>query len=365
MNDLVKADTQQQDPATIQLLTIKPENYVAEVFKPFKTELRAAIRAASKTPDYDITTTAGLTVAKQLRATFKAIRTSAENTRKERKAPILEIGKLLDTRYKELEAEIKPHEDKYDAEVKAEEERKQRIKDEEIARERARIEAIENRLANIRNIPSRHLQSSSDAIRKEIDEQSTLVLDPNDYDEFHEDAIAAVNAVLVELERMRKIAAEREAEQARIEAERKELARLKAENDAREKREREEREAREREEAQRKAEQEAAAAAQARRIAELEAQLAAANKAKEPEQKEVPAEAAQPLQLSDIAREIMPAGVREAFTGEVSMTTETPPCQDIAPWPSGEQIVTALMSAFDMQREDVIAMLHTTVFPAQ
>lgn len=337
MNDIVKAEP--QDAAITQLLTIKPEAYVVEVFKPFKKELAAAVRNASKTPEYDITTTAGLSVAKQLRKSFSTIRTTAENTRKERKAPIIQIGKLLDTKYAELETEIREHEDKYDAQVKSEEARKERIKQEELARERARIEAIENRLANIRAIPSRHLQSSSDVIRKEIDAQSTLVLDPADYDEFHEDAIAAVNAVLVELERMRKLAAEREEEARRIEVERAELARLKAEKEQAERKLAAEAAAKAEEERLRQAAIDAEREASARRIAELEAQLAASKQEPIPAAPEVRAPS-----LAKVVTMAAPAEIAKVIIPDAAR-------------PSDDEIIEVLALRFRVHESKVIEWL--------
>lgn len=327
MNDIVKSEN--LEPS--QIVTLKPEKYVAEVFSPFKKQLAKAIKE-SKGVTYDITTNTGMDAAKKMRASFRTIRLDAEKTRKERKAPIIEIGKLLDTRYKEFEAEVSPHEDMHDAAIKAEDERREAIKQEAIAKERARIEAIENRINNIRALPARYLQASSAEIIRTIEQQSTLVLDPADYDELHEVALAALNAALVELERMRRIAVEREAEAARVEAERAELARMKAEEKAR-------------------VDAAAAQAAeQARIIAELQAQLAAATKA------QAPAPAVD-----------LPA--------EVVILTEAPPCKDFAgevvdaafvevsaplppPLPTASSIVSCLMTAFDLPREAIVTLLQ-------
>lgn len=272
MNEIDKVEPQSVE--TTALITIKPEKYVTEVFAGYKKQLTKAKRDA-KDVTYDITTTVGMELAKKLRASFREIRTSAESTRKERKAPIIQIGKLLDEKYKELEADIRPFEDKYDADIKAEEKRKEEEKQRKIAEERARVEAIENRIANIRTLPNRHIQSDSATIAKVIDGQSMLVLDPADFEEHLEDAINAVNASLVELENLRKIAVAREEEAKRIEAERAELTRLRAEREAEEKRRADEEARRAAEEAKRQAEITAAAEAQAKRIAELEAMLAA------------------------------------------------------------------------------------------
>ena len=273
-----------QAAAALALNNIKPESYVKQVFDPFKKQLAVAVRAAAKTPEFNIQTTAGMEVVKQLRRSFTSIRTGAENMRKERKAPIIQIGKLLDAEAEKIKVAILPHEDKYDALIKAEEARKEQVKQAELARERSRIEAIENRLQRLRSIPALHLQSSAADIHKAIDKHSTVALDPVDYEEFHEAALAAINASIVELQRMHTIAAQREAEAARVQAERAELERLRQAAVAEDNRRRAEEAKRlaeqqrlAEEQRQREAEAKAAAEAQARRIAELEAMLAAAN----------------------------------------------------------------------------------------
>jgi hypothetical protein len=136
-----------------QLITIEPAKYVELVFEPFAKRLADAktLAAAAK---FDVTTTAGMAVAVKYRATFREIRVASEKARKERKAPILEIGKLLDSRQKEIEAEIEPFESRFDAAIKAEEKRKD---DEKIARalaESTRIAAISERISFLRDYVS-------------------------------------------------------------------------------------------------------------------------------------------------------------------------------------------------------------------
>jgi hypothetical protein len=107
-----------------QLLTIEPKQYVALVFEPFSKRLNDA-KALANDVILDVTTTAGMAVAVKHRATFRDIRVGSEKARKERKAPILEIGKLLDSRQKEIEAEIEPFETRFDDAIKEEEQRKE------------------------------------------------------------------------------------------------------------------------------------------------------------------------------------------------------------------------------------------------
>lgn len=239
MNELTNVQTLSDELMAQAAPVLNPEKYSAAVFDGHRKQLAKAKREASKVEAYDITTTAGMSVAKDLRASFRDIRTSAENTRKDRKAPIIQIGKLIDAKYKELEAEIEPLESKYDAEIKGEEKRKADEKARKESLERARVEAIEGRLAQIRGVPGRMASADSQAIRKEIDQWTLLRLDPDDYQEYLEDALRAVTATLDQLGDLLTAAEGREAEARRIAAEREELARLQAEAKLREQAERE------------------------------------------------------------------------------------------------------------------------------
>jgi len=367
MNDLVKAAASEVQEAS-QLITLVPEKYVAEVFAPFKKSLTKAIKEATGVT-YDIQTKEGMNTAKQLRTSFKSIRTAAESTRKERKAPIIEIGKLLDARYKVLESEIAPHEDKYDGDIKAEEKRIEEEKARKEAEERARVEAIENRIANIRNVPVQNMARSSADIVDAISSWSNMVLNPADYDEYLEDAINAVNATLVELEKVRASAAKREADEAKAEADRLELARLREES---EKREREAAELRAKEEerqrqitqaheAQMQAMRDEMAQKQAemdRQRAEMEQERAALEAMKNPP-------AAAFAQMNAMVEVAMPPVVDPDFEEVVksipSISRDEAGFLDLfeaaaaAPKrPSEEQIITTLAEAYNVSRETVI-----------
>ena len=84
-------------PATSQLITLDPAKYVAEVFKPFNDKL-AVLKLEADTITPDASTTAGMDVCIKYRAAFRDdVRIAGEKARADRKAPILQIGKLLDT----------------------------------------------------------------------------------------------------------------------------------------------------------------------------------------------------------------------------------------------------------------------------
>lgn len=220
------------------LATFNPTEYAAAAMEPFKVKLTAAKRAA-KRAEFDITTTAGMKEAKVLRASFRDIRTGIENARKEAKGPILEAGKKVDAVAKELTDEVVPHEQKYDAAIKAEEDRIEAEKQAKIAAERARIEAIEGRISHIRNLSKQLAQADSATLSAKVEELATKRLDPAMYDEHLEDAVNALNAAVDELRVLHQQALAREAEERRVAEERAELARLKAEQAERERAERE------------------------------------------------------------------------------------------------------------------------------
>lgn len=220
------------------VLTIDPETYVTEVFNPFRAELEI-LKAEAETVTYDIATTAGMKTAVEHRAKFRDMRVNAEKARKERKAPILEIGKLLDSRYKEIEAEITPFETRFDNDIKQEESRKEAERQAKIAAERARIDAIKSLIAIIRDLPLQAVGKSSAEISAMI---GNLVNEPIDdrYQEFLDEAKAVRLDVLDKLakaetaQRGIEIAADTQRQEAaRLAEEREELAKLRAEAEAR------------------------------------------------------------------------------------------------------------------------------------
>jgi hypothetical protein len=235
MNEIVTSSAADSTDLTLAAVpNFDGKAYAVAVFEPFKKQITKAKREAAKVEEYDITTGAGMGRAKELRAMFRDIRTAVENVRKERKAPIIDAGKLLDARAAEIKAEVEPFEDKYDAEIKAEEARKEAEKQAKIAAERARVEAIENRIAQIRGAASRLASADSSAIKAELNTWTLLRLDPADYQEYLEDALTAVNTTIDQLTNLLATAEAREAEARRVAEERAELARLKEEQAERE-----------------------------------------------------------------------------------------------------------------------------------
>jgi hypothetical protein len=310
-----------------QLITIEPAKYVELVFEPFAKRLADAktLAAAAK---FDVTTTAGMAVAVKYRATFREIRVASEKARKERKAPILEIGKLLDSRQKEIEAEIEPFESRFDAAIKAEEKRKD---DEKIARalaESTRIAAISERISFLRDYVSSSFGLSAAKIAAMIE---TLEAEEITLKAYAERSGEAGMTKIASLEKMRDMhatqvadeeaAAEaaRQAEADRIERERvaeanrieaKRLADLAAELErqaqaAREKQAEADRIAREQREAAEREQQaanERAAAAMRQQQAEHDARMAEQRAQLEREQAALAAERRRHMEEAEAAR---------------------------------------------------------------
>ena len=75
---------------------------------------------------FDLTTTKGDKEARAARKELVTLRTSLEAKRKELKAPALERAKLIDTEAKRIEAAILELEEPIDAQIKADEARRER-----------------------------------------------------------------------------------------------------------------------------------------------------------------------------------------------------------------------------------------------
>lgn len=214
-------------PAELNQAAINPEQYAAAVIAPFQAALTKAI--SEDVTEYDVTTTAGMKVATARRAVFRDIRVAAEKERVSRKAPLLEIGRLLDAKAKDLHALVKPYEDRHDALIKAEEERKAAEKAEKERIERARIAEIHEHIADINAIPGKCVGKSAAQIASVLADTRAQEIDIGFYADFTGTALQARQNVVAKLEEMLAAQQAHEAEQERLRLEREELARQQAE----------------------------------------------------------------------------------------------------------------------------------------
>lgn len=227
MNKMTTNET--ETPTGTQLITLDPERYVTAVFNPFRERLNKAKEEAAAVTTIDVTTGAGMKVAIGHRAAFRLIRIEVEKARKVRKEPILQIGKLLDTRAKEIESEITAEEDRFDSAIKAEETRKERERAEREAAEIARVSDIHMRIQALTNYPAQYVGKPSAEIPQQLADDGP----PTWAEEFQPQALAAIertNQTLKQLYAGAKAQEEaKAAEELRLQEERAELARLRAE----------------------------------------------------------------------------------------------------------------------------------------
>lgn len=229
----------------------------------------AELRETYGTEVPDASTTEGYKRAKEIASEMTSLRTSLEKRRKEFKSPVLAFGKMIDSEAKRITAEIISIEEPFKAAYREVDEAKKRIKAE-----------IEQRFVDIKQMPTIAIEMHSEAIEAMINDLAEHDVSKETFGRRVDEASAVVADVLEQLTNCHVAAIEREAEQARIEAERVELERLRAEAAERERlqREAEERKARE-EEAKRIAEEAKRIAEEAAENARIEAERKAQEEA--------------------------------------------------------------------------------------
>jgi colicin import membrane protein len=180
---------------------------------------------------FNVATTKGMDEAKKARSELREYRVSLEKQRVEIKAPALERCRQIDSEARRITIELTAIEDPIDGQIKKEEDRKAIEKAAKEAAERERIEAINARFDAIKALPLRAVNASAEDIRAVIADAETI--DPATFPEELQSAAkyerqVAINGLRASLDR-------REAdddEQVKIAAEREELAKLRAEQEA-------------------------------------------------------------------------------------------------------------------------------------
>lgn len=222
---------------TTELLDRPPVTEIAE-YSPTAAAL-AGLRARLSNVAYDVTTGKGLDIAKKDRAEVRDLRVALEKKRVELKAPALERSRLIDAEAKALTAELVALEKPIDDQIKAEERRKEAEKAarEEQAREEAAF--IQGQFDTMRENIAFCAGQSAQTIRNVISDFTGLQITLEVFGDRTGEAQQAKTETLARLEVMHAAAAAHEAEVARMATEREELARQRAEQEAREKAERE------------------------------------------------------------------------------------------------------------------------------
>lgn len=221
---------------------------------------------------YDVRTAKGMEEAKAARAAIRKPRYEIELIRKNAKAPILALGRKLDSEAARITAEIMTIEDPVDRQIKGEETRKEIERIEKANAELQRVEALNRRLDAIREMPIDASGLTSEHARQVLAVAEAMEIGP-EFEERKEEAKAALFTAIASIKGVVAEREKHEAEQEKIKADRAELERLRAEQS---KREAEERARIAEEDRKAKAERDAEAAKQA---AELRAQRDAQAKA--------------------------------------------------------------------------------------
>lgn len=223
--DLTLHETGTKPPA---VLAIDPQQYVAAIYAPFEAKLASAVAAseAAEATAPNLKTGAGYAVAIAQRAVFRdEFRLAIEKARTERKAPILEIGRLIDAKAKEATAKAKPHEDKWDAMIRAEDSRREAERQAAIRAEQERVEAIKGRIAAMHD---HVLAAASMDAAGVADRRATVAAQVIDatYAEFASEAEAVKATTLAKIDQLlaQKQAAEAEAQRQAEERRRQEEA---------------------------------------------------------------------------------------------------------------------------------------------
>ena len=186
---------------------------------------------------FDVTTTKGMSLAREARAEVKGYRVALEKVRVELKAPALERTRLIDAEAKRITAELLAIEEPIDQQIKDEEARKEAEKATKARAESARLATIAAKISAIRLLVIMVAHQPATVIKAELEKAQALELSEEEFQEFLPDAQealeetlkdlqAALNARLLYEAEQARIQAEQEAEAARIKAEREELARL-------------------------------------------------------------------------------------------------------------------------------------------
>jgi colicin import membrane protein len=202
----------------------------------------AKLQEAYDGAQYDVTTPAGMLAATQGRRELRELRVDIEKRRKELKAPLIEQGRHIEDEAKRITAALVALEDPIDAQIQAEQKRRDQIKEEEAQAKRDKLAGIQKRIARISEEPVLLVGKPVAEVEARLEVLRATVLDPEVYGEYHQQAVEALAEMLPKAEGVLVAARAHEAAQAELAAGRAALAareaeeaeRNRAENEARE-----------------------------------------------------------------------------------------------------------------------------------
>lgn len=182
---------------------------------------------------FDVTSSKGMSAAREARAEVRSYRVTLEKLRVEIKAPALERTRLSDAEGKRITADLLANAEPIDAAIKAEETRKAEERAAKERAETARVAAIAARISGIRNRVADVANQPAEVIRAAIDQAQTLELTEAEFSEFLPNALEALAETQAALQTALENRIAYEAEEARLKAEREELARLRQQDEER------------------------------------------------------------------------------------------------------------------------------------
>ena len=225
-------------PATESALVLMRRNTLAELSAVDRGI--AALKADHGATDYDIKTAKGLQLAKDRRLAVREVRYKIPHTVKARKAELKEVTEALDAEAERITNALLAIENPHDANIKA---REKELADEKAERERIEAERVAKHQTAIAVIRAFGAHCQQPGITAQRIQDGIAILAEQSYSAEHwqEFAVPAANAQCETLETMRVLhaqAVEREAEAARLEAQRVEQERIAAELAAEQERQR-------------------------------------------------------------------------------------------------------------------------------
>lgn len=184
-------------------------------FDPIKLQL-AQLQAKVSSTVFDITTTAGMKTACELRRECVDTRVSAAKTYKALNAPLLAAQRGMRLIVEDIEAIVSPLEAKLDAEIKAQEAIKEAERKRKVAEEEARVKAIREKIQAIATLPAQAARQAAKGIAALDQGLAQLVVDEAAFGEFAPDVTELVAHIRQELSEMFVLAVDRESEAERV-----------------------------------------------------------------------------------------------------------------------------------------------------
>lgn len=177
---------------------------------------------------YDVATTRGMEQAKKARQSIRDVRYKVEHIRKDEASRIKAAQTALNSEAERIKAAILAIEDPIDAQITAEEERKQREKEEAERKERERVDQIRGEIDRLAGTPARVEADglSAEQIQAIITATGSTALDADFYKEFLGEAEFTRAKVVSELHTLIAKIKLREEEAARVASQQAEIEEL-------------------------------------------------------------------------------------------------------------------------------------------